>query len=136
MRSLVVEDDFTSRLALQRQLERHGEAHIAVDGREAAEAFATMLEHGEPYDAVFLDIMMPVMNGHEALRAMRQAEQAKGIHVGQGARFIMTTALGDAENVMDAFRHEADAYLVKPVVREKLEAELKRVGLLQADAEK
>ena len=40
MRTLIVEDDFTSRLLLQSLLAQYGECHIAVNGREAVEAFA------------------------------------------------------------------------------------------------
>ena len=39
MKTLIVEDDFTSRLFLQTFLSRYGECHIAVNGKEAVEAF-------------------------------------------------------------------------------------------------
>lgn len=130
MKALLVEDDFTSRLALQRQLEKLGDVHIAVDGKEAVEAFEAMLRDGAPYDVVFLDIMMPVMDGHEALQKMRAAEVAAGIHVGQGCKVIMTTALSDSANVMQAFRNEADGYVVKPIVPEKLVEEMRKLGLV------
>ena len=43
---LLVEDDFASRLLLQTFLSRYGECHIAVNGREAVEAFRAALEQG------------------------------------------------------------------------------------------
>ena len=39
MRTLIVEDDFTSRLLLQTVLSRYGECHVAINGKEAVEAF-------------------------------------------------------------------------------------------------
>ena len=39
MRTLIVEDDFASRLLLQTFLSRYGECHIAVNGKEAVAAF-------------------------------------------------------------------------------------------------
>ena len=47
MKTLIVEDDFTSRLLLQASLSAYGECHIAVNGKEAVEAFRTARE-GEP----------------------------------------------------------------------------------------
>ena len=46
MKTLVVEDDFTSRPVLQTLLSRYVECHIAVNGREAVAAFGATLESG------------------------------------------------------------------------------------------
>lgn len=64
MKSLIVEDDFTGRLLLQKLLAPYGECHIAVNGKEAISAFAMALESGERYDRVCLDIMMEEKDGH------------------------------------------------------------------------
>ena len=68
LRMLLVEDDFASRLLLQIFLSRHGECHVAVNGREAVEAFRYASERGQPYDLICMDIMMPEMDGREAVR--------------------------------------------------------------------
>ena len=47
MRTLIVEDDFTSRLLLQSFLSQYGECHIAVNGKEAVEAFRAAQESGQ-----------------------------------------------------------------------------------------
>lgn len=66
---LVVDDDPGVRTLVGFVLERDGYGVIAAaNGREAVEAVA---EHGEDIDVVLLDVMMPVMDGHEALPAMR-----------------------------------------------------------------
>ena len=49
-----------------------------MDGMEAVDAFMMALEDGEPYDLVCLDIMMPVMDGYQALMGIRNLE-SKGI---------------------------------------------------------
>ena len=130
MTTLIVEDDFVNRLVLQRRLAEYGETHIAVNGDEAVEAVERMLETGAAYDLICLDIMLPGMDGQEALEKIRAAEADKGYRVGEGARIVMTTALGDAENVMSAFRHQADGYLVKPIEAEKLDQKLKELELI------
>ncbi len=122
LRVLVVEDDFTSRLLLQKLLAPYGEVHIAVNGKEAVSAFRGALEAGRPYDLVCLDIMMPEKDGHEALREMRALEESRNTPSTQGAKVIMTTALGDVKNVAAAYDELCDGYLVKPVEKAKLMA--------------
>ena len=135
MKVLIVEDDFTSRLLLQKLLSSYGESHIAVNGKEAVSAFCGALEAGQPYDLVCLDIMMPEKDGHEALKEMRALEESRGILSTRGAKVIMTTALGDIKSVASAYNELCDGYLVKPIDKAKLIALLdelkvgkKRVG--------
>src|SRR5664279_4040029 len=52
LRMLLVEDDFASRLLLRTFLSRYGECHIAVNGREAVEAFRSASERGQGYDLI------------------------------------------------------------------------------------
>ena len=130
MKILIVDDEFTNRLLLQEILKEFATTHQAVDGDEAVEAVSKSLEAGEPYDAILLDIMMPNMNGHEALKKIRRIEESKGFNVGQGTKVIMVTALGDKKNVLDAFKEEADGYLVKPIEKSKLVNQLQKLELL------
>ena len=120
LRMLLVEDDFTSRLVLQIFLARYGECHVAVNGREAVEAVRCALERGERYDLICMDILMPEMNGGEAVRKVRSMEEAKGIFSTSGSKIIMTTALDDMKEVIRCFKELCDAYLVKPIDLAKL----------------
>ena len=115
LRILLVEDDFSCRLLLQTFLARYGECHIAVNGREAVEAFRSAFVRGSGYDLICMDIMMPVMDGQEAVRQIRDFEEAHGIFSTSGARIIMTTAVDDIREVINSFRDLCDAYLVKPI---------------------
>lgn len=130
MKALVVEDDFTSRLLLQELLRPLGYTHVAINGREAVQAVAAALESGEPYDLICLDIMMPELDGHGALKEIRAIEEARGRGGSRGARVLMTTALGDHKNVLGAFREQCDGYLVKPIDREKLFGYLKKFEIV------
>ncbi len=130
MKTLIVEDDFSSRLLLQGILQPYGECHIAVNGREAVSAFELALGGESPYDLVCLDIMMPEMDGQETLRRIRKLEEDKGILMTDGVRVIMTTALDDKKNIMTAFRDQCDAYLVKPIDTRKLIEHLKSMQLI------
>jgi two-component system chemotaxis response regulator CheY len=115
LRVLLVEDNFASRLLLQTFLSRYGECHVAVNGREAVEAFGAALEAGRNYDLVCMDIMMPEMDGREAVRQIRAMEEARGILSTYGAKIIMTTAVDEIKDVVLCFKELCDAYLVKPI---------------------
>ena len=128
MKTLIVEDDFTSRLLLQELLKGYGPSHVAVNGREAVEAVGTALKTGEPYDLICLDIMMPEMDGQEALKQIRQMEERAGHH--RVTKIIMTTALADKDNVVEAARSHCDYFLVKPIEKAKLLEELRKLKLI------
>jgi two-component system chemotaxis response regulator CheY len=130
MRTLIVEDDFTSRLLLQTLLSRYGECHLAVNGRQAVEAFRHALDAGQPYDLICMDIMMPEMDGRSAVKEIRACEKARGTLSTQGVKIIMTTALDDVENVVEPFKLPCDAYVSKPIDTGKLINHLKRLGLI------
>jgi two-component system chemotaxis response regulator CheY len=71
MRILIVEDDFGSRRLMQKLVSDYGQCDVVVDGEEAVEAFRLAWEENSPYDVIFLDIMLPKMDGQEALRRIR-----------------------------------------------------------------
>ncbi|HOX32159.1 MAG TPA: response regulator [Spirochaetales bacterium] len=129
MRILVVEDDFGSRRMMQKLLESYGDVDVVVDGEEAVEAFRLAWEESKPYDIVFMDIMMPKMDGQEALKRLRAYEREVGVKPTGEAKVIMTSVLEDPKNVIEAYYDgAATSYLVKPLDREKIEAELERFG--------
>jgi two-component system chemotaxis response regulator CheY len=130
MKTLIVEDDFTSRLLLQEILKRYGSVHLAANGKEAVEAVRAALDADDPYHLICMDIMMPEMDGHEALREIRELEEVRGVLESSAAKVIMTTALDSVRNVSDAFRELCDSYLVKPIETAPLLEQLHRFGLL------
>jgi two-component system chemotaxis response regulator CheY len=131
MRSLLVEDDFSSRLLLQTFLSRYGECHVAVNGAEAVEAFRFAMEQKQKYDLICMDIMMPEMDGREAVRRIRAMEEAKGILSTYGTKIIMTTAVDDVKSVAQCFQDLCDAYLVKPIDLAKLLSQMKSYELVK-----
>ena len=130
MRTLIVEDNFISRCILQRLLSSYGICDIAVNGKEALEAFFLGWEEEIPYDLICLDICMPEMNGQEALKAIRRFEAEHGIGGTKGVKVIMTTATTDPSQILSAFNTGCEAYLIKPVERENLLQHLKSLRLL------
>ncbi len=131
MHILIVEDDFVSRKILHKLLLDYGECDIAVDGQEAVAAFKMALDGATPYDLVCMDIMMPRMNGQEAVREIRKLEKQNGISEMNAVKVVMTTAVDDKKQVTEAFyKGGVSSYFVKPIDKEKLIAELKILGLV------
>jgi two-component system chemotaxis response regulator CheY len=130
LRMLIVEDNFTSRLLLQAFLSQYGDCHLAVNGKEAVEAFRLAYGNGSPYDLTCMDILMPEMDGKQAVRSVREIEEAHGVLSDQGAKIIMTTAVDDVKDVMESFGALCDAYLFKPIDTRVLLGHLKSFKLV------
>ena len=130
MRVLIAEDDFASRKFMLRFLSKYGECDITVDGLEAVEAFAMALEENEGYDLVCLDIMMPGMDGYQALKKIREIEKEKLVPEEKAVKIIMTTALNEGKNVTKAFDLGCTAYAGKPIDQDKFENVLRKFDLI------
>ena len=115
MKTLVVEDDLTSRILLQTYLERFGECHAVVSSCEALQAFHLASERMHPYDLVCVDIGLAGIDGMDLVRRLREHEERRGVAFSKGAKIFMTTALHDPETVFESFRSLCDEYLVKPI---------------------
>ena len=132
MRFLIVEDDFTSRLLLQRILASYGNCDIAVNGKEAVEAFDLAHQMGEPYSLICMDILMPEMNGQETLKLIREKEKNTGIDSSQEVKIFMTTVLESPKDVFEAYyQGGCSSYLIKPVNRQQLITQLLDFGLIE-----
>ncbi len=131
MRILLAEDDFVTRKFMNNFLSKYGECDVTVDGKEAVEAFEMAIEEGEPYDLVCLDIMMPVMDGYQALQGMRDIEERLGIPEEVRVKVVMTTALNDEANVRMAFEMGCVMYSGKPIDQYRFETALRKLGMIE-----
>jgi len=119
-RILVVDDDPDFVEAVKTVIEKGGyEVDVAYDGKEGLERVAL-----QKPDVIILDVMMPVMNGHETCRALKADPATKGIPI------ILLTAVADrvtSSNYThrDMLASDADDYIPKPVEPEVLLQRLK-----------
>lgn len=130
MRILIAEDDFTSRKVILKFLSVYGECDVTVDGMEAIDAFMMALEEGDPYDLICLDVMMPVMDGYQALKSIRDIEKERNIPEDKKTKIIMTTALNEEKNVKKAFELGCTVYCAKPIDMGKLKSTLEKLNLI------
>jgi two-component system, chemotaxis family, chemotaxis protein CheY len=131
MKILIVEDDFTSRLLLQKMLSPYGECHIAVNGKEAVLACRRAIDSKEYYDLICLDIVMPEMDGHTALEEIRGLEDSQRVDMNKRSKIIMTTVRNDIKSVTVAYKQLCDGYLVKPFDKAKLFEVLRSFKLVE-----
>ncbi len=107
---LVAEDNEINAEILEELLDVEGATcEIAENGQAAVERFSKA-EQGE-FDAIFMDVQMPVMNGYEATKKIRamDREDADSIPI------IAMTANAFAEDVKDAIDAGMTAHIAKPV---------------------
>jgi len=115
MKTLIVEDDYVVRLLLMNLLSHYGESHTADNGKEALEKFRSATASGTPFDLICMDILMPEMDGQEALKQVRALEAANDILPANRVKIIMTTTVSDMKQVAQSFLGLCDAYLTKPI---------------------
>ena len=119
MRILIVEDDKILAKTVEQCLGNKYDVDHAYDGEEGV-----LYAKQQIYDAIILDIMLPVMNGYEVLSKIRNEKIFTPV--------LILTAKDGINDKIKGFRSGADDYLVKPFNREELivrvEALIRRVS--------
>jgi two-component system, chemotaxis family, chemotaxis protein CheY len=135
MRALIVDDDVVGRRLMEKYLSPYAECDFAEDGLDAIRAFIVARTENRQYDLICLDILMPLMDGQEALRRIRQLEDKYSVAERNRVKILITTSFADREHIMRAAVDRCSGYLVKPIEKALLLNKLKSVGLLLENAE-
>ncbi|UFH56644.1 response regulator transcription factor [Spirosoma sp. KNUC1025] len=122
MRVLIVEDEWEVAALIKSGLEEYD--FVADTAGNAMEAQRQLAEH--EYDTVILDVNLPVINGYDLCRMIRNKFGALPI--------LMLTAFGSTDNKVDGFEAGADDYLVKPFEFRELVARLRALNRRNAGA--
>ncbi len=130
MRTLIADDDFTNRRILQKIIEVYGEYDVVMDGDEALKAFALSWQEKNPYDLILMDVMMPNLDGIDAVKRIRELETEMGLKDTQRVKVIMITALADQKTVKKALLAGASWYLVKPISKAGMLEQIRKMGLI------
>lgn len=116
LKVLVVEDNLINQRLVVALLQQLGHTGVVVsDGEKAMRCLAQLR-----FDAVLLDVMMPVMDGMQTLQALRESEKSSGAHL----PVIMATAHDDPADRRRFLGAGADGYLLKPITLASLQKEL------------
>lgn len=120
---LCAEDNLLNAEILESILQMYGASStIYHNGKELTEAFADVRE-GQ-YDAILMDVQMPVMNGLDAASAIRSGKNP----LGKTIPIIAMTANAFSDDVQQCLDAGMDAHLAKPMDIEKLEHVLRRLS--------
>jgi two-component system, chemotaxis family, chemotaxis protein CheY len=120
MRVLIVDDSRFIRQHLRQLLQGMGmSCEEAEDGREAID----LLRGAAGFDFMLVDVNMPVMNGLECVRQLREA----GLH--PRMKVMMVTTEADTSFICQALESGADEFLMKPFTPESLREKLMMLGL-------
>jgi|FLOH01.1.fsa_nt_gi two-component system, chemotaxis family, chemotaxis protein CheY len=130
MRFLIIDDQIVFRKLMELFLAEYGTSDMASDGYKGLTMVLKAIQNETNYDAIFLDIMMAGLEGHKVLQKIRELEKSENISPPNQTKVIMVSAHEDSENIMGAFNSQADAYLVKPVMKEKLRAAMLKAGVI------
>ena len=122
LRFLCAEDNTLNAEILTAIMDMQGASCVIYpDGQKLVEAFANVKE-GD-YDAILMDVQMPVMNGLDATRAIRHGENP----LGKTIPIIAMTANAFSEDVQNCLNAGMNAHVSKPLDIETLERTLKSV---------
>jgi len=128
-RVLMVEDNAVNMMIAVAMLQSWGVQVVeAGDGLQAVAAVQRSVAEGAPFDAVLMDVQMPLMSGHEATRALRQLEAGRRLPI------IALTAAALVSERDEALRAGMDDFLTKPIDVDKLQAALLRCRGLRDSA--
>jgi CheY-like chemotaxis protein len=126
---LMVEDNPVNMLIAATLLEQWGvQVEQAADGQQAVAAVQRRAQQGQRFDAVLMDVQMPVMSGHEATRALRREFSAEALPI------IALTAAALVSEREQALAAGMNDFLTKPIDATRLHQALQRwIGLRPAD---
>jgi CheY-like chemotaxis protein len=120
-RVLLVEDNAVNMVIAVAMLERWGvQVEQAENGSFAVAAVQSAADAGQPFDAVLMDVQMPVMSGHEATRALRDCDAGRRVPV------IALTAAALVTERDEALASGMNDFLTKPIDAERLRSTLVR----------
>jgi DNA-binding NtrC family response regulator len=111
---LVVDDEPQMLIAINETLRRQG--HSITTAGSAREALCRLRE--KHYDLVLTDVRMPEMNGLDLLKKVKASTPQTPV--------VLLTAYGTIQNAVDAMKHGAFDYLLKPFSSESLESVVRR----------
>ncbi len=133
LRCLVVDDDEVGRELLILNLQGIAECDTAADGREALEKYVASLD-SNPYELIFLDIVMPGLDGNETAKTIRRMELERGVTPDKGVNIIVLSSLNTPQDIIKSYvSAQSAAHLVKPLNAEKLKKTLRQLGLIPGE---
>ena len=129
MKILVVDDEITSRMKLQKIMGSIGECRSVENGISALRQFEKALSNNAPYDLVSLDLGLPDSDGLDILVRMRTLENARKIPAANRSKILVITAKSDKETIVSCVKAKCNGFIGKPFERDVILSQLARIGI-------
>jgi DNA-binding response OmpR family regulator len=117
-RKILLVDDSETVLQMERMM-LGTDAYELITARDGEEGVAKALET-KP-DLILMDVMMPKMNGFEAVRRLREDQRTTGVPI------VMVTSRAEAESLEAGYTCGCNDYIVKPIDKLELLAKVKNL---------
>jgi two-component system chemotaxis response regulator CheY len=120
LRALIVDDSTISRRITGRFVSKVFSSDEAENGLVAVSKYQEAVESGSPYDVVFMDVVMPEMDGKEAVHKIREFEDEQKLH-------NVPIIIVSASEMLDGIEELVSGILHKAVKKESLNAMLQDI---------
>ncbi|CAI7643476.1 unnamed protein product [Penicillium glandicola] len=129
IRVLVAEDNTVNQEVVRRMLalEEVYDVTIVKDGQEAYDTVKSNMEKGALFDLIFMDIQMPILDGLESTRLIRQ--------MGYSAPIVALSAFAEESNIKDCMDCGMDMFMSKPIRRPALKQVLSKFSTIIEETE-
>ncbi|KAJ5440476.1 Six-hairpin glycosidase [Penicillium cf. griseofulvum] len=129
IRVLVAEDNTVNQEVVRRMLalEEVYDVTIVKDGQEAYDTVKSSMEKGDVFDLIFMDIQMPILDGLESTRLIRQ--------MGYSAPIVALSAFAEESNIKDCMDCGMDMFISKPIRRPALKQVLSKFSTIIEETE-
>lgn len=132
MRFLIVDDDQNCRKIMQFFLRPYGEIIAVANGNEALAQHLQALTENKPFDIVYLDMVMPDLNGLEFLEILRNREKEHAAE--KAVPVVMLSGNSQTSNINVAKSFGVVEYLLKPICEKRLIQGLERLELIDPNS--
>lgn len=136
LKVLIVDDEQVNREFLLRTLKPYAQCVAVGTGEAALTEHRSALLASAPFSVVFLDIMLPGIDGLKTLELLRAAEDEHELPDPSRALVIVTTVLDDHKSASRAFMQgNAASFMTKPFQARQIREELAKLGLIPCQCE-
>lgn len=125
MNILLVEDVEISRIVTENILKQFSEVTFidnAKNGFEAIKKTLDLYKKGRKYDVIFMDIIMPISSGYQALESIRKYEKDNYIEENNRSKIVILSSLNSKEEIENGLRIGADKVFIKPISYEDIKS--------------
>lgn len=126
MKILIVDDEEFICEILTEFLSEYGDPTAVTEGTEAFQIYKDARDNNEPFDLIYLDVMMPDISGLDILKKIQANEEH--LPEDKKTKIIVITSSYDPDNFFDAYRGGCQVFMTKPIRQNIIKEKLAQLG--------